>query len=351
LCKFAGVRFELAPITTETLLSVSGHGPTMTDDTADRCCAASRPAKASADRRQAAERPASKVNNEPEPSSRMVEIPAGEFRMGTDSDVGFPADGEGPARDVSLDAFHIDRHAVTNAEFLQFVRDTGYTTESEEFGWSFVFEDFVAPADESRVMQSVEAAPWWVAVEGANWLRPEGPASSITERLKHPVTQVSWADAQAYAEWAGKRLPTEAEWEKAARGGLVGKRYPWGDELTPDGEHRCNIWQGEFPERNTGADGYLGTAPVDTFAQNEYGLHSVAGNVWEWCADWFSPDHHVGGPRENPTGPENGDARVMRGGSYLCHRSWCNRYRVAARSKNTPDSATGNIGFRLAMDA
>ena len=329
---------------------VSSYQLRMTNEIPDRCCAGPRPDGPS-DRHPATEPPASEGDNVAEPSSRMVEVPAGEFRMGTDSDVGFPADGEGPARAVYLDAFRIDRYAVTNAEFLQFVRNTGYTTETEEFGWSFVFEDFVAPADRSQVMQSVDAAPWWVAIEGANWLRPEGPNSSITDRLKHPVTQVSWADAEAYAEWAGKRLPTEAEWEKAARGGIVGKRYPWGDELMPDGEHRCNIWQGEFPEHNTEADGYFGTAPVDAFAQNEYGLHSVAGNVWEWCADWFSPDHHVDGPRENPTGPENGDSRVMRGGSYLCHRSWCNRYRVAARSKNTPDSATGNIGFRLAMDA
>jgi formylglycine-generating enzyme required for sulfatase activity len=167
------------------------------------------------------------------------------------------------------------------------------------------------------------------------------------------VTHVSWNDAQAYVEWAGKRLPTEAEWEFAARGGLEEKQFPWGDELTPDGEHRCNIWQGDFPEHNTGEDGFLATAPVDTYEPNGYGLYNVSGNVWEWCADWFSPDYHTTEAynHDNPTGPDSGHQRVTRGGSYLCHRSWCNRYRVAARSKNTPDSPTGNIGFRCIVDS
>jgi formylglycine-generating enzyme required for sulfatase activity len=286
----------------------------------------------------------------------MSHVPGGTFRMGTDR-AGFPADGEGPVREVSLDSFSVDRHAVTNAEFLQFVRDTGHTTDAERYGWSFVFESFLDSEAETHVLDSVEAAPWWTAVEGATWLRPEGPGSEAVtgdrERLKHPVVHVSWRDATAYAEWAGKRLPTEAEWERAARGGLTGRRFPWGDDLHPDGEHRCNVWQGEFPERNTGADGYLGTAPVDAFEPNGHGLYNTSGNVWEWCGDWFSPDWHAEArpaTRENPTGPGDGDAKVMRGGSYLCHRSWCNRYRVAARTKNTPDSSTGNIGFRCAVD-
>jgi formylglycine-generating enzyme required for sulfatase activity len=284
---------------------------------------------------------------------RMVRVDGGAFTMGTDSDIGFPQDGEGPAREVHVDPFYVDRHAVTNAEFLEFVRDTGYTTEAETYGWSFVFEDFLTPEAESHVMQAVEAAPWWVAVEEAWWFRPEGPGSSVEDRHDHPVTQVSWRDAVAYAEWAGKRLPTEAEWEKAARGGVDGTRFPWGDELEPGGEHRCNVWQGDFPDHNTGDDGFLRTAPVDAFDPNGVGLYNSSGNVWEWCADWFSADHHTTDAYDpdNPTGPEVGDERVMRGGSYLCHESWCNRYRLPARSSNTPDSGTGNIGFRCVVDA
>ncbi|HEX6970989.1 MAG TPA: formylglycine-generating enzyme family protein [Limnochordia bacterium] len=281
----------------------------------------------------------------------MVYLPGGEFWMGTDSGEGFPADGEGPARRVRVRPFYIDACAVTNAQFAQFVKETGYVTEAERFGWSFVFFAFVSPRVAARATQTVANAPWWLVVEGANWRQPEGPDSNIRRRRNHPVVQVSWNDAMAYCEWAGKRLPTEAEWEFAARGGLEQKRYPWGDELMPDGVHRCNIWQGRFPDENTGEDGYLGTAPVDAFPPNGYGLYNVVGNVWEWCADWFSPTYYVDGPRDNPTGPPSGTAKVTRGGSYLCHASYCNRYRVAARSSNTPESATGNIGFRCAADA
>ena len=285
----------------------------------------------------------------------MVRLDGGTFRMGTDSDEGFPEDGEGPAHDVTLDPFYIDRYAVTVSDFAKFVQETGHTTEAERYGWSFVFEDFVPQEDEEAIIQDVGSTPWWVAVEGTTWFRPYGPSSSILEANlgTHPVTHVSWYDANAYAEWAGKRLPTEAEWEYAARGDLTGKRFPWGDELTPDGEHRCNIWQGDFPEYNTGEDGYVRTAPVDEYEPNGYGLQNVSGNVWEWCLDWFSPDYHTteAYDHENPTGPDDGDQRVMRGGSHLCHRSWCNRYRVAARSRNIPDSSTTNIGFRCVVDA
>jgi sulfatase modifying factor 1 len=288
-------------------------------------------------------------------TDRMVRVDQGTFRMGTDSDVGFPEDGEGPAREVRTDAYYVDRHAVTNAEFLKFVRDTDYTTDAERFGWSFVFEDFVAAADREHVRDRVPGADWWVAVAGADWFHPYGPSSSVVadDLLDHPVTHVSHRDAAAYADWAGKRLPTEAEWERAARGGREGSRFPWGDELEPGGEHRCNVWQGEFPERNTAEDGYRATAPVDAFEPNGFGLFNVCGNVWEWCRDWFDADHHTTAAYDpaNPTGPADGDERVMRGGSHLCHESWCNRYRLAARSSNDPDSSTGNIGFRCVVDA
>jgi len=279
--------------------------------------------------------------------SRMVEIPAGRFEMGTDNDVGYPADGESPARTVELDSYYTDQHAVTNAEFYEFVTETGYTTEAERYGWSFVFQNHVE--DDGTVLGTLDVAPWWVAVEGASWQRPEGFGSSVVDRLDHPVVHVSWQDAVTYCEWAGKRLPTEAEWECAARGGLEGATYPWGGELRPDGEHRCNIWQGEFPEHNTVEDGYETMAPVNAFEPNDYGLYNVSGNIWEWCWDWFGTDHPTG-TVVNPTGPEDGTQRVIRGGSYLCHRSYCNRYRVAARSSNTPDSSTGHMGFRCVVD-
>ena len=280
----------------------------------------------------------------------MIRIPGGRFRMGTDDAVGFPADGEGPAREVFVDPYFVDATPVTNGEFARFVTDTGYTTEAEEFGWSFVFAEFVHEDAARYVMREVPEAEWWVGVRGATWLRPEGPGSNVKDRLDHPVVHVSWNDALAYCEWAGKRLPTEAEWERAARGGREGTRFPWGDDLEPNGEHRCNVWQGRFPTENTAADGYLGTSPVEAFEPNDFGLYDVCGNVWNWCADWFSPAYHEESEDENPTGPESGTERVMKGGSYLCHDSYCNRYRLAARSKNTPDSSTGNIGFRCVVD-
>lgn len=278
-----------------------------------------------------------------------VELPGGRFLMGTDDEVGFPADGEGPVREIELSPFRINPTAVTNAQFATFIKATGYLTDAERFGFSYVFEDFLAPALASTA-PSVPDAPWWRAVPQATWKHPEGPGSTISSRQNHPVVHVSWNDAQAYCAWSGTRLPTEAEWEYAARGGRPRGRYPWGDELTPAGQHRCNIWQGDFPHHNTGDDGFLGTAPVKSFRPNGFGLYNVAGNVWEWCSDWFSVDFHRTGPHTNPTGPPEGVAKVMRGGSYLCHESYCNRYRVAARSSNTPDSSTGNIGFRIAAD-
>lgn len=280
-------------------------------------------------------------------ASSLVLVPGGTFLMGTDAPT-FPQDGESPAREVEVAPFYIDRYAVDNDRFARFVEATGYVTDAERYGWSFVFHLFLGPGHEDAL--AVAAAPWWVQVHGATWRTPEGPGSSLEGRSKHPVVHVSWNDAKAYAEWASCRLPTEAEWEFAARGGLTGKLYPWGDDFTPGGRHRCNTWQGTFPTENTREDGYLGTAPVDAFEPNGFGLYNMVGNVWEWCSDWWT-DSPALLPRVNSAGPPTGVAKVTKGGSYLCHRSYCNRYRVAARTFNTPDSSTGHMGFRLARDA
>jgi formylglycine-generating enzyme required for sulfatase activity len=238
-------------------------------------------------------------------------------------------------------------HAVTNDEFGRFVHAIGHISTAEEFGTSFVFAGLLP--DDFPLTRAVVAAPWWREVEGADWRHPEGPQSDIKGRGDHPAVHVSWLDAVAYCEWAGARLPTEAEWERAARGGKDA-HFPWGDDMEPGGLHRMNVYQGPFPRHDTGADGWVGTCPVGSFPANDFGLHEVTGNVWEWCADWFDPTYYGSSPRRAPTGPESGDARVMRGGSYLCHESYCWRYRVDARSANTPDSTTGNIGFRVAAD-
>lgn len=284
----------------------------------------------------------------------MVRLEGGSFLMGTEDDDQWASDGEGPIRDVTVNPFWIDQTSVTNAKYAEFVNATGYQTESERFGWSFVFLGQLPKSKQRKLKPStVQGLQWWYAVEGASWRKPEGPGSNIKKRMDHPVVHVSWRDAHAYCEWAGKRLATDAEWEYAARGGLVQKKYCWGDELTPDGKHRCNIWQGNFPDNNTAEDGYAWTAPAKSFRANGYGLYNMAGNVWEWCADWFSPDwHKPASPltRENPRGPNTGQSKLMRGGSFLCHVSYCNRYRVAARTANTPDSATTNCGFRTVRD-
>ena len=273
----------------------------------------------------------------------MIDIPQGVFRMGATDPLADPADGEGPVRPVALSAYRIDACAVSNADFARFVQDSGYLTEAEREGGSFVFAGLLP--DDFPPTRAVADAPWWRLVEGASWRRPEGPQSDLSDRANHPVVHVSWNDAAAYADWAGKRLPTEAEWERAARGGLDGVRFPWGNDLSPGGEHRMNVWQGVFPTRNTLDDGWLGTCPVDAFPPNPLGLYNTTGNVWEWCADWMGV-FHVKHLCENPTGPEWGELKVLKGGSFLCHDSYCARYRPAARMGLPPDSVTSNTGFR-----
>ena len=266
--------------------------------------------------------------------------------MGNDRGDGYPADGEGPVHPVHLDDFGLDPLTVTNARFAAFADATGHVTEAERYGWSFVFGGLLP--DDFPPTRAVAQAPWWRQVYGADWRHPEGPHSDVDDRMDHPVVHVSWNDAVAYCAWAGGRLPTEAEWEHAARGGLDGQPFPWGAELEPGGEHRMNVFQGRFPAENTCADGYAATAPAGAYPPNGYGLHQMTGNVWEWVGDWFDAGYYAASPVADPRGPAAGDRRVMRGGSYLCHASYCNRYRVDARSANTPDSSAGNIGFRVA---
>jgi sulfatase modifying factor 1 len=273
----------------------------------------------------------------------MVSLERSTFLMGAEGPDCVPRDGEGPVREVAVSAFAIDPCAVSNSRFAAFAAATGYVTDAERYGWSFVFGGLLP--DEFPDTRGAVQAPWWRQVYGACWRQPEGPHSALDDRLDHPVVHVSWRDAQAFCRWSGMRLPTEAEWEYAARGGLVQKRFPWGDELEPGGEHRMNIWQGTFPSRNTLADGFLGTCTVDAFPANGYGLHNTSGNVWEWCEDLFEAD---GARVPQPANPTGAEARSTRGGSYLCHHSYCNRYRVAARSSNTADTSTGNTGFRCA---
>ena len=275
-------------------------------------------------------------------------IPGGVFAMGHDGPEANLGDGEGPVHPVDLDSFLLAAVTVTNERFARFVADTGHVTDAETHGWSFVFGGLLP--DDFEPTRGVASAPWWRQVHGADWRHPEGPRSDLDTRGDHPVVHVSWHDAAAFCQWDGSRLPTEAEWERAARGGLERRVFPWGDEREPGGRHRMNVWQGSFPDRNTVDDGHVGTAPVDAFEPNGFGLHQMCGNVWEWCHDWFDPGTYAVGPypRRNPRGPDHGRGRVMRGGSYLCHDSYCNRYRVAARTSSGPTSSSGNTGFRVA---
>lgn len=279
----------------------------------------------------------------------MVTLDGGTFAMGGNDPDGHPGDGEGPVRKVRLDPFDIGATTVTNEQFADFVSRTGHVTTAQRTGWSFVFAGLLP--DDFPPTRAVAAAPWWRQVFGADWSRPDGPHSTWDDRGDHPVVHVSWFDAAAYCRWVGGRLPTEAEWEFAARGGHAQRRFPWGDELTPGGRHLANVWQGTFPAENTVDDGWYGTAPVRSYEANGFGLFDVVGNVWEWTADWFGTTHTMPAPTgivENPTGPRSGTNRAMRGGSYLCHASYCNRYRLSARSSVSPESTTGHLGFRCA---
>jgi formylglycine-generating enzyme required for sulfatase activity len=284
-----------------------------------------------------------KTNN-----NAMVLIEGGIFSMGTDDPSAFMSDGEGPTRLVEVDQFYFDKYPVTNLEFDKFCQNTGYITEAEKFQWSFVFHLLVSKQTKKNVSESVSSAPWWLKVEKAYWRSPYGPDSNIEDLEHHPVVHISWYDAVAYSKWASKSLPTEAEWEMATRGGLDNKLFSWGDNDNNLHE-KCNIWQGQFPKKNTMQDGWLATSPVNTFDPNEFGVYDALGNVWEWCSDWFSPSFHQierSVTRKNPKGPNHGNTKIMKGGSYLCHDSYCNRYRIAARTQSTPDSSTGNLGFR-----
>ncbi len=261
----------------------------------------------------------------------MVRIPDADFLMGTDH--GLPH--EGPPHRVTLDSYFIDETEVTNEQFAKFVEATKHRTTAEELGNSGVF----LPSNHN-----------WILVDGADWRHPEGPGSSIDARMDHPVVHVSWDDAAAYCDWAGKRLPTEAEFEFAARGGLQNAEFAWGNEFNPKGEFRANTWQGEFPESDRKEDGFSGVAPVKSFAPNGYGLYDVTGNVWEWSHDWFDPNYYAMSPTHNPQGPEQGGQKVQRGGSWLCSSNYCQGYRVASRMNTDRDSGLNNLGFRCAAD-
>ncbi len=306
----------------------------------------------------------------------MVLIPAGTFAMGANNEQGRPD--EYPRHTVYVDSFRMDATEVTNAQFARFVKATGYVTTAERKpDWEQIRKQLPPgtprPDDKLLVASSLvftiprqevsldDYTQWWNWVAGADWRHPQGPGSSIKGKENHPVVQVSWDDAMAYATWAGKRLPTEAEWEWAARGGQRDAVYPWGNEPVEAGKPKANSWQGRFPMQNTGRDGFLGTAPVMSFAPNGYGLYDMAGNVWEWCADLYRSDYyqtsHQQGIVKNPTGPTQSydpdeptvPKRVQRGGSFLCNDAYCSSYRSAARMKSSPDTGLSHTGFRCAL--
>jgi sulfatase modifying factor 1 len=309
----------------------------------------------------------------------MVWISGGEFTMGTDEQESYPQ--ERPAHRVKVDGFWMDKTEVTNEEFEKFVKATGYVTVAEKKpDWEEIKKQVPPgtprPPEEMLVPGSMvfikpngpvdlrDIRNWWQWTPGADWRHPEGTKSSLKGREKHPVVHVSWGDAVAYAKWANKRLPTEAEWEFAARGGVEGKRYAWGDELKPGGTWMANIFQGHFPDRDTGEDAFCGTAPVSSFPTNGYGLHDMIGNAWEWCSDWYGVDYYStlqqkGGVAVNPTGPSSSSnpnnpyqpEHATRGGSFLCSDHYCINYRPSARRGTEADSGMSNVSFRCVKNA
>ena len=304
----------------------------------------------------------------PDPDG-MIWIPAGEFSMGTQEPMFTDTR---PIHRVALNGFWMDETEVTNEQFSAFVRATGYVTVAERKPRA---EDYPGVPPEKLVAGSIVFSPpkdavplndymqWWSYVGGADWRHPEGPKSDLEGREKHPVVHIAWDDANAFAKWAGKRLPTEAEFEWAARGGLDRKKYVWGDDFKPSGKFQANTFQGNFPNNNTGADGYLATAPVGSFEPNGFGLSDVAGNVWEWCSDWYRADYYKtvssnGSVARNPAGPADSSdpnepgvpKRVTKGGSFLCTDQYCSRYMPGGRGKEAPDTGTDHLGFRLVKD-
>ena len=285
--------------------------------------------------------PAASFNHK---TTKLQHLPGGWFYMGTDTPL-YREDGEAPRRSVFVSSFSIAATTVSNAEFALFVSDTGYRTSAEILGRSFVFN----PASPASVDTStaVSYAPWWRDTEQACWHAPAGEGSSIANIPDHPVTHVSYKDALHYCDWSGTRLPTEAQWEYAARGEHTDCGFPWGNILEAEDRHHCNVWQGQFPTANTATDGYALTAPVNSYEPNSFGLYNMTGNVWEWVADRFTSSHSPR-PAKNPTGPLNGTHYVTRGGSFLCHRSYCARYHVFSRQSLSLDTSCANVGFRVA---
>jgi sulfatase modifying factor 1 len=267
---------------------------------------------------------------------------------GTDR-VEIPADGEGIVRKTRLRRFGIDAYAVSVERFALFVEETGYVTEAETIGWSFVFRGLLEKPQSATVIGDASGTSWWWGITGANWRFPSG-CGEAKSLPNHPATQISWNDAQAFAQWAGGRLPTEIEWEHAARGGLAARRYPWGEAEPDDTSVYCNIWQGKFPMQNACIDGHYGTAPVDTFDPNPAGLFNMAGNVWEWTADRYKVHSLKSEAKARNASAAKNNERVLKGGSFLCHASYCWRYRIAARSGKSIDSSASHIGIRLAYD-